>query len=103
MITPRRRLTTRSKWTLYNERSALAQGWGLFRVDSGGIVIQKMDEPALHGLWTEGMIEECPFASDNSAIRFVRKAARNGDNTAQKAVAIHDQHIAAWSRWRRSH
>jgi hypothetical protein len=89
-------------WTPANERSALSQGWSLFTVDSGDVVIQKMDDPPAHALWEEGMIEECPFNSDGAAIRFVRRIARTGDETAMKAIKIHDENIASWRRWRRT-
>lgn len=43
-----------SKWTQQDEAQALAQGWGLFAVDSGDVVIQKMDDPPAHSLMDRG-------------------------------------------------
>lgn len=89
------------RWTDANERHAFAQGWSLFTVDSGDLVIQKMDDPPAHRFWQEGMYEEPLFASDDAAIRFVRKQARLGDKIAQKAIAVHDLHVVSWRRWKR--
>ena len=92
-----------TNWTPEDEAHALRQGYSLFTVDSGDVVIQKVDDPPAHHLWTEDMSEEELFSSDNAAIRFVRKAAREGDATARKAIAVHDANIAHWQNWKRTH
>lgn len=87
-------------WTKADERHALGQGWSLFTVDSGDVVIQKVDDPSVHSLWQPGMPEDEVFDSDAAAIRFVRRQARSGDAIARKAIAVHDRNIARWRRWK---
>lgn len=86
------------RWTDTDESCALAQGYSLFIVDTGGVVIQKIDDPPAHWLWNQTMSEEPLFNSDAAAIRFVRKLSREGDITAQKAIETHDKHIKQWRR-----
>lgn len=88
-----------AKWTPEDELAAIKQGWSLFTVDSGNVVIQKLDDPPMHHQWQDGMITDCPFESDGEAIRFVRREARKGNSTAAKAIATHDANIRQWRMW----
>lgn len=72
-------------------RIANAEGWGLFDIDSTGILeIQRCDEANV-------------FASDAEALVFVRGRANRGSPYHQKAIRIHRKHAEQASYYRDGH
>jgi hypothetical protein len=76
-------------WTIEDAVACYKEGWAPFTCDDGAVEIMALDDP-------DGVAEDFGFApftgqrfaTDDDAVEFVEKLAAQGNDCAQRALAL---------------